>query len=79
MESYMVSATSVVYGTDAHCYDRTDCSSQSGSGKSQTDRKHEYIIKYNVKGTSTAVSYTHLIPIYLYNVHNTDLFHLQWQ
>jgi putative ABC transport system ATP-binding protein len=34
MESYMVSAASVVYGTDAHCYDRTDCSSQSGSGKS---------------------------------------------
>ena len=26
---------------------------QSGSGKSQTDREHEYIIKYNVKDTST--------------------------
>ena len=53
MESYMISATSVVYGTDAHCYNRTDCSSQSGSGKSQTDWEHEYIIKYNVKDTST--------------------------
>ena len=26
---------------------------QSGSGKSQTDWEHEYIIKYNVKDTST--------------------------
>ena len=41
------------FEADAHCYDRTDCSSQSGSGKSQTDREHEYIIKYNVKDTST--------------------------
>ena len=37
----MVSAASVVYGTDAHCYDQTDCSSQSGSGKSQTDWEYK--------------------------------------